>query len=52
MISKYLLDRIVKHGLITRKDSRENIDKLESKFYPNAKKAFLIERQKHKSQKK
>lgn len=52
MISKYLLNRIVKHGLITRKDSRENIDKLESKFYPNAKKAFLIERQKHKNQKK
>lgn len=44
MISSYLLNRIVKHGLITRKDSRENIDKLESKFFPQSKKAFLIER--------
>lgn len=52
MISMYLLNRIVRHGLITRKDSRENIDKLESKFYPNAKKALLIERQKHNNQKK
>ena len=47
MISSYLLNRIVKHGLITRKDSRENIDKLESKFFPQSKKAFLIERRKN-----
>lgn len=51
-ISSYLLQCIVRHGLITRSDARENIDRLESKFFPNCKKTLLIERAKDKNSKK
>lgn len=47
-VSSYLLQCIVRHGLITRNDTRENTDRLESKFFPKAKKPLLIERAKDK----
>lgn len=51
-VSSYLLQCIVRHGLITRNDTRENTDRLESKFFPKAKKPLLIERAKDKYSKK
>lgn len=51
-VFSYLLQCIVRHGLITRNDTKENIDRLESKFYPNAKKKLLIERTKNKNSQK
>lgn len=51
-VASYLLQSIVRHGLITRNDTRENIDRLESKFFPKAKKPLLIERAKDKYSKK
>lgn len=51
-VSSYLLQCIVRHGLITRNDTRQNIDRLESKFFPKAKKPLLIERAKDKKSKK
>lgn len=51
-ISTYLLQCIVRHGLITRFDTRENIDRLESKFFPKAQRPLLIERAKDKYLKK
>lgn len=48
-ISKDMLKEIVKHAIITRNDKRENIQKLESEFFPNAPKTFIIERSKNKS---
>lgn len=51
-VSSYLLQCIVRHGLITRNDTRQNIDRLESKFFPKAKKPLLIERAKDKYSKK
>lgn len=48
----YMLQCIVRHGLITRDDTKENIDRLESKFFPKHKKPFLIERAKGKYSKK
>ncbi len=50
--TSYLLQCIVRHGLITRNDSKENTDRLESKFFPKAKKPILIERAKDKNSKK
>lgn len=52
MISSYMLQCIVRHGLITRNDTKENIYRLESKFFPKIKKPFLIERAKDKYSKK
>lgn len=52
MISSYMLQCIVRHGLITRNDTKENIYRLESKFFPKIKKSFLIERTKDKYSKK
>ena len=59
MISKYLLQCIVRHGLITREDTLEDINRLESKFFPkngvfdlDQKKSLLIERTKNKYAKK
>ncbi len=51
-IASYLLQCIVRHGLITRNDTKENVDRLESKFFPNSKKPLLIERAKDKYSKK
>lgn len=51
-VSSYLLQCIVRHGLITRNDSQDNINRLESKFFPKAKKPLLIERTKNKYAKK
>ena len=51
-VALYLLQSIVRHGLITRNDVRENVDRLESKFFPKAKKPLLIERAKDKYSKK
>lgn len=51
-VSSYLLQCIVRHALITRNDTRENTDRLESKFFPKAKKPLLIERTKDKYSKK
>lgn len=51
-ISTYLLQCIVRHGLITRNDTKENIDRLESKFFPKAQKNLLIERAKVKHSKR
>lgn len=51
-LSKTLLKRIVRHGLITRNDSKKNVDRLESKFNFHSKKTLLIESSKHKSSKK
>lgn len=51
-VSSYLLQCIVRHGLITRNDSQDNIDRLESKFFPKSKKPLLIERAKNKYSKK
>lgn len=51
-VASYLLQSIVRHGLITRNDARENIDRLESKFFSKAKKPLLIERAKDKYSKK
>lgn len=51
-VASYLLQSIVRHGLITRNDTHENIDRLESKFFPKAKKPLLIERAKDKNSKK
>ena len=51
-VALYLLQSIVRHGLITRNDVRENVDRLESKFFPKAKKPLLIERAKDKYLKK
>lgn len=48
-ISGSLLHWIVRHGIITRNDKRENIDRLESKFFSKSKKPLLIERTKNKS---
>lgn len=50
--ASYLLQCIVRHGLITRNDTRENIARLESKFFPKSKKPLLIERAKDKYSKK
>lgn len=59
IISKYLLQCIVRHGLITREDSLADVNKLESKFYPqkrvsgiDKKKSLLIERTKNKYSRK
>lgn len=46
-VFSYLLQCIVRHGLITRSDTKENINRLESKFFPKAKKPILIERAKN-----
>ncbi len=51
-VFSYLLHCIVRHGLITRNDTRQNIDRLESNFFPKAKKPLLIERAKDKNSKK
>lgn len=47
-ISSYLLSGIVHHGLITRNDSKADVSRLESKFFPQGKKDLLIERTKNK----
>ena len=52
MVSVYLLQCIVRHGLITRNDKKGNVDRLESKFFPKLKKPLLIERAKDKYSKK
>ncbi len=51
-VSSYLLQCIVRHGLITRNDTRQNVDRLESKFFPKTKRPLLIERTKDKYSKK
>ena len=51
-VFSYLLQCIVRHGLITRNDARENTDRLESKFFPKTKKPLLIERAKDKYSRK
>ena len=51
-VSSYLLKSIVRHGLITRGDTKENVDRLESKFFPNSKKSLLIARTKNKHSKR
>lgn len=51
-VFSYLLQCIVRHGLITRNDTKDNVDRLESKFFPKAKKPLLIERAKDKYSKK
>lgn len=51
-IFSYLLHCIVRHALITRTDTKENIDKLESRFFPDSPKNLLIERTKQKNLKK
>ena len=48
-VFSYLLGSIVQHGLVTRNDSKENTDRLESKFYPKlkSKTPLLVERAKN-----
>ena len=52
-IAKFLLLNIVRHGIITRNDTKENVDKLFSKFKfsvsPETKRAILIEKAKEKN---
>lgn len=52
IVSSYLLQCIVCHGLITRNDNQDDINRLESKFFPKEKKPLLIERTKNKHSKK
>lgn len=51
-LSYFLLQRIVRHGLITRDDKRQNYERLESKFFPTKKKIMRIERIKDRMRKK
>ena len=52
MVFLYLLRCVVRHGLITRNDKRNNIDRLEDTFFPKSKKPLLIERAKDKYSRK